>query len=535
MSKDTLLVVPLTRCRPPLAEQVDTAVRAGADAVELRVDLIRDEQAVEALLQRPHAIPFIVTVRRAEEGGGWEGGEARRIALLERLGWHLPGYVDVEYAAWGRSADVRSRIGAVCETDEGKHEGTVIRRREAEGAARRRKNALVLSHHDLDGTPAEIDEIFDRLEASPAGIVKAVFTARDALDSCRVLEQLHRRGGRRPMIVMAMGEAGLLTRVLARKFGGRLTFAALEHGAESAPGQPTISELRGIYRWEAQNRRTRVFGVIGWPVTYSLGPQLHNAAMAAERIDGVYVPLPVGPTYDDLAAFLNYATDHDWLDFTGLSVTIPHKEHVARWLDEQGYPISELARRCGAVNTLVRVPDGGWRGENTDAPGALRALESIRELAGDGIRGRVVDVLGAGGVARAVATVLVERGCRVIIHNRSEDRARSLAQQLRCEWKSWELRSFGTGQILINCTSVGMTPDIQSLPISTDRLRPETIVFDTVYNPPQTPLLRQARARGCRVISGTELFIGQAAEQYTLWHGRAAPLKALRRALHGAS
>ncbi len=520
MADKTLLAVPLTRCEPPLAEQVEAAVAAGADVIELRVDCIRDVAAVEALLRQPHAVPFILTVRCAEEGGAWEDDEARRIALLERLGCYGPGFVDIEYAVWQRSADARSKIGAACATDAGQRGG--------EGAARRHKNTLIISHHDPDGTPDELDAVFDCLEAVSAGVVKAVFTANDALDSCRVLEQLHRRVCRRDVIALAMGEAGLLTRVLARKFGALLTFAAPQRGAESAPGQPTIDELREVYRWEALNQHTRVFGVIGWPVTHSLSPRLHNAAMAADGIDGVYLPLPVNSTYDGLAAFLDYVTDNHWLDLAGMSVTMPHKEHVVRWLDQRGYQVSELARRCGAVNTLVRAADGGWQGENTDALGALSALESVPELAGGGLDGAAVDVLGAGGVARAVAAALVARRCRVTIYNRTGARARALAQRLRCAWKPWGQRSVGSGRILVNCTSVGMTPDVKASPISAQRLHPETVVFDAVYNPAQTQLLREARACGCRVVSGVELFIGQAAEQYTLWHGRPAPRETLR-------
>jgi 3-dehydroquinate dehydratase/shikimate dehydrogenase len=513
LSKKTLLAVPLTRSNPPLEEQVAAAVRAGAEVIELRVDLIRDEAAVEALLRKPHAVPFIVTVRSADEGGAWGGSEAGRIALLKRLAHHGPAYIDLELAAWERL--------------EARHGGTEARRH-AGGGGTPFGDALILSQHELGGTPAEIRQVFDRLEATPADVLKAVFTARDALDSFRVLAELRRLAGQRGVIALAMGEAGLATRVLARKFGALLTFAALEPGAESAPGQPTTAELRDVYRWNTIGPQTRVFGVIGWPVTHSLSPRLHNAAMAVEGIDGVYLPLPVQPTYEHLASFLDAVTTSGWLDFAGGSVTIPHKQHAARWLDERGYRLGNLARRCGAVNTLVAQPDGGWRGENTDAAGALRALESVPELADGALAGRAADVLGAGGAALAVVAALRERGCRVTVYNRNEERARTLAQRLRCSWKPWEQRAAGTGSVLVNCTRVGMQPDVDASPVPAERLRPGMVVFDSVYNPALTRLLREARECGCRTISGVEMFIGQAAEQFALWHGREVALEPLR-------
>lgn len=522
MSKNTLLAVPLTRSEPPLDEQVSAAVGAGAEVIELRVDLIRDDAAVEALLRQPHALPFIVTVRSQGEGGAWEKSEAERIALLDRLGRYGPAYLDVELAAWDRSAELRQKIAALC----GKSD-------KADRPTGDRRNTLILSHHDLQETPPELRPVLDRLQASPADVLKVVSTARDALDSCRVLAELRRLSGARRVIALAMGEAGLLTRVLAKKFGAWLTFAASELGAESAPGQPTVSDLRRIYRWDVIGPRTRVFGVIGWPVAHSLSPRLHNALMAKGRIDGVYLPLPVQPTYEHLASFLDYVTQNDWLDFAGMSVTIPHKQHAARWLDEHGYPVSSIARRCGAVNTLVWDQGGGWRGENSDATGALRALEGVPELAGGRLGGHAVDVLGAGGAAHAVAAGLVERGCRVTVYNRNLERAQALAQRLTCTYQPWEQRTAGSAEILVNCTSVGMTPDTGSSPIATDRLRPGMVVFDTVYNPAETKLLRQARERGCRVVSGVEMFIGQAAEQFALWHQRPVSAETLRETLRG--
>jgi 3-dehydroquinate dehydratase/shikimate dehydrogenase len=523
----TLLCVPITQPEPPLAEQVREARRAGADLVELRVDCIGDVEAVEELLRGPRELPMIVTIRPTEEGGHWDGSEADRIALIERLGLLLPGYVDVEWSAWQRSANLRQKIELVCRRIDEAAAGQ-------DHPAPRPRNAMILSHHDLRGVPAELAVIFDGLAATPAEVVKAAFLAHDASDAIRVLEELRWRvqqfaaaGHDRGVIALAMGEAGVCTRVLARKFGAYLTFAGLRAGAESAPGQIPVRQLREVYRWDEVGPGTAVYGVVGWPVGHSRSPQVHNAAMRALGIDGVYVPLPVGPQWADLSAFLDRVSDSSWLDLRGLSVTLPHKTHALRWLEQHGHVVSERARRCGAVNTLARRADGGWEGDNTDAAGALIALEEL------GLPSASLEaaILGAGGVAGSIAAALLERGCRVTIFNRTAGRAARLAARLGCGWAPWEQRPGRGVQLIINCTSVGMWPRVEDTPLDAACIPTGAVVFDTVYQPSETRLLREARQRGCRTTGGSEMFLRQAALQFRRWHGIDAPLEVMRSAL----
>jgi 3-dehydroquinate dehydratase / shikimate dehydrogenase len=342
-----------------------------------------------------------------------------------------------------------------------------------------------------------------------------------------VLAQLQRHSGRRNVIALAMGEAGLATRVLGRKFGAFLTYAALHPGGGSAPGQPTVTELCGVYHWDRIGPATRVYGVVGWPVVHSQSPTIHNAALAEAGIDGVYVPLPVRPRFRDFAAFMACLTHTPHLDIVGLSVTLPHKEHALRWLDRRGFPVTPLARRCGAVNTLTRLPDGTWEGDNTDAPGALAALQGAARCAGNRLGGLQVDILGAGGAARAVVAALLEYDCAVTVYGRTAARAERLAQELRCLWKPWEERRHCAGDVLINCTPVGLWPATEESPLPGEALRPQTLVFDTIYHPVQTLLLRTARARGCEIVSGVPMFIGQAAAQFERWHGTRAPTEVM--------
>lgn len=519
MTKTTMLAVPLTRCDPPLEVQLDTALAAGAELVELRVDQIGDADAVARLLETRPTGRFVLTVRGRDEGGAWDGDDAERIALIERLGLLTPGYVDVELATWRRSANLRQKVGLVCRRTD-----------HPADADERRKNKLILSMHDFSGIPDDLEARFAELAETPAAVVKIAVAAGDACDALRVLDLLHRHAAAHPVIALGMGEGGLLTRVLARKFGAFLSFAALQAGGESAPGQPTIEDMRNLYGWDRIAPPTRVFGVIGWPVSHSRSPHVHNAAMQAAGIDGVYVPAPVRPTYEAFAAFMDGVEARPWLDASGFSVTIPHKEHALLWLEQRGGEISPLTRGCGAVNTLVRTPHG-WRGENTDGAAALAALSDALGWSGDARPEGLVEVLGAGGAARAVAAALRECGAAVVVTNRTPERAERLAAELGCGVRPWEQRAAADVDAIIQCTRVGMTPDAAESPVPAERLRPDLIVLDTVYTPRQTRLLREARERGATTIDGGEMFLRQAAAQFRLWHGRDPDAAVMRAAL----
>ncbi len=514
MSAHTLLAVPIISADRPLPEQVRMARAAGADLVELRVDCINDLPAVRRLLDQPHELPMILTVRSPDQGGRWTGDEAGRIGLILQLAQSRPEYVDLEYAAWRRSAEVRRKIATVCQLCGPRGD------RGLERAAGCSKNRLILSHHDLIRTPTDLESLFQELLASPAPVVKLACTAADATDACRLMLHLRRQAAARDLIALSMGEAGLATRVLAGKFGAFLTFASLEAGQESAPGQPTLAQLHEQYRWRRIGPPTGVYGVVGWPVTHSQSPAFHNAALEAAGIDAIYLPLPVQPGYDSLSAFLDLVSSQADLGFRGLSVTTPHKENALRWLETRGLPVGSLARQCAAVNTLTRRPDGTWEGDNTDVHGVDLVLRKALQLAGSDPRQLRVDLLGAGGVARAAIVALRSFGCQICIYNRSEERAARLAQEMRCQWRPWAQRLHYAGNVLINCTPVGMWPACDQSPLPPDALRPDTLVFDTVYNPPQTALLTAAAQRGCRTIGGKAMFIGQARRQFEIWHGR---------------
>lgn len=526
MPARTRLVVPITSDEPPLARQVAAARAAGADLVELRLDCLRDWAVVEQLVAAGPQLPVILTLRSAGEGGRWTGTEAERLGALTRLARRGPAYVDVEYSAWRRSAAVRGAIGEVCKL----HVGSDARRSHTERATGTRCG-LILSRHDLRRPPRNLSAVCDRLAATPADVVKIVAAARDATDACRMLAELERWRGRRDVVALSLGDAGLATRVLAAKFGGALTFACLDPRHASAPGQPTARELRETYRWESISARTRVYGVVGWPLAHSLGPRVHNAAMAATGVDGVYVPWPVRPGYRALARFLDTLTAHPELGVMGLSVTSPHKENVYRWLRQRGHTLRADAAACRAVNTLVRCSASGWEGDNTDVQGVREAFDRL-ELGL--VSGRRVAVLGAGGAARA-AIVTVRNHARLItVYARSPHRARRLTREFACRVEPWSDRESLDADVLINATSIGQWPDVDATSVPERVLKPGMVVFDAVYQPRATRLLTAAEKRGCRVVYGDEMFIGQAAAQYERWQRVAAPRDAMWAALSDA-
>lgn len=520
MTPRTLVVVPITTAARPLAAQAAEGAAQRADLIELRVDLIGDWRAVEAYLGGPRPLPAILTIRPRHEGGAWDADEAERISLIERLGLLLPGYVDVEWSTWCASANVRQKLGLVCDAA-------------APDSHDRPRNRLILSQHDFAATPADLGAVFDALESEPRAIVKMACSGRDAADALLMLDELRGRSGKRQVIGLTMGESGVATRVLAAKFGAFLTYAPLDEGDASAPGQLTLAGLRRM-RFDEIGPRTRVYGIVGWPVAHSLSPALHNAAMCAAGIDGVYVPLPVMPGFDAFARFMSRAAA-DGLDIAGLSVTIPHKENALRWLRENGGAVEPLAARIGAVNTLSRDGAGRWSGANTDAPAVVAALQSRPACDGALLRGRRVLILGAGGAGHAAAAALAERGCLLTICNRDPHRAQQLADEFGAATAAWEARGATPFDILVNCTSVGLWPAVDESPFPRDSLRGGQVVFDTIYNPPLTRLLRDATAVGCEVVSGVVMFVAQATGQFARWHGQPPDNQVCRRSLERAA
>jgi 3-dehydroquinate dehydratase/shikimate dehydrogenase len=513
---------------------------AGAEMVEFRIDEFftgdepeRETKSIVRLLARV-PLPCVVTCRLASEGGGFSGDEADRIAMLERIcnptaervadgagnsvAEHPPRYIDVEAAAFAKSANIRQKVKLAVDHPE---------------QLRDLSTGLILSMHDFDGRPANLHRrLMEMAEEPAAAVVKVAYRARSIRDNLELLELP--RTLNRPTIALGMGKFGLMSRVLAPKFGGFLTFASIRPTEVTAPGQPTIRELIEVYRVRSIKSTTKVFGVVGWPLEQSLSPHVHNSGFGAVGFDGVYVPMPIAAdsadpegSYASFKATMLELLHHASLDFRGCSVTLPHKEHLLRLAREERWRVDRAADGIGAANTLV-VGAEHVEVLNTDAPAVA---DEMRAALG-ALSGKRALVLGAGGMARAAAYALAEAGMVVTVHNRTHEKARALAESFETKFPGRITASvevpFGGLDAVINCTSVGMVGGgaERELPLDVDTLAkesPRAVVLDSVYKPRETTLLVRAKRLGLRTIDGTGVFVRQAMRQFVAWTGREAP------------
>ncbi len=473
MSRSRLCVTVTGRTTAELRQRRDAV--AGADLVELRLDTVRDPDVAAAL--SGCAVPAIVTCRPTWEGGAFDGSEDERKALLARALDLGAAYVDVEWRA-GFDDLIRRHAGRV-----------------------------VVSRHDFDGVPRDLDDQARAMRATGAAVVKVAVTPSRLADTL-ALRRLDDAGTPAQRVVaIAMGDYGAATRILAARFGSAWTYA----GPIREVGQLDAETLLRTYRFASITSATDVYGIVGGSVTHSVSPAMHNAAFGALGLDAVYVPLP-SIDADDFVAFGRA------IGIKGASVTIPHKVALFDRVDE-AYAV---ARRVGAINT-IRVEGQRWIGGNTDAQGFLAPLQSRVRL--EGLR---ASVLGAGGAARAVAVALASTGTAVTIHARDRTKAEAVAARTSATVGDWPPPA-GAWDLLINATPIGMVPNVDETPVPQSLLSGR-FVYDLVYNPPATRLLRDAAAVGCETIGGLDMLVAQADEQFQWWTGSRAPHGVMRAA-----
>ncbi len=482
---------------PDAATLLDHARReagSGEMFLEFRLDYLdhpcHGPDAIRRFQEEFPDCMVLATCRRRQNHGKFNGSIDEQLALLEKA-----------VAAGARAIDLEIETAEAC--SERLH-------------ALRGRASLVVSYHNYEATPP-LDTLVGRMMKVQADAYKIVTTARKPSDNLRVLAAA-RALPKHPMVVLAMGELGFPTRVLSPVYGGVYTYAAPLYAEGTAAGQVSAHHLRKLYHVDKLGKASRIYGVIADPIRHSISPAVHNRAFQSRRLDSVYLPFLVSPPH--LRDFVSAA---ERLPLAGFSVTIPHKQKIIRYLDV----VDPLARRIGAVNTVWRK-GGKWRGANTDVAGIVGPLARALPL-----RNASVLIAGNGGVARSAAYALSDAGARVTLVGRNADRVRSLAKICGAEAISREQLNGKRFDAVIHATPLGMYPHPNDC-FFDDDIQGD-VVFDLVYNPAETELLRRAKHQGKTVIAGLDMFIEQAVRQFELWTGESAPravmLKAAEEAL----
>ncbi|MHC4479173.1 MAG: type I 3-dehydroquinate dehydratase, partial [Planctomycetota bacterium] len=439
----TYLVVPIAgQDLERSVRQIKAAAAAGAALLELRVDYLENLSplAVQKLVEavKGCGLPAIVTCRDKQEGGVRDWPMKLRIEVLTAALRAGAEFVDFEYDNFRRAEDQEKILLALSENSRAR---------------------LILSAHNFQAPFSNIGKLYrDILAVYPAAIPKLIYTAEHINDCFEAFDLLHNSSGER--IVFCMGAAGLISRILAKKLGSLVTFASVDERSATAPGQLTMEQFKGLYRYEAIDDDTELYGVIGDPVAHSKSPAVHNACFEAAGMNKLYVPLLIEGGKDEFDRFMRNITNRTWLGFRGLSVTIPHKQIAMDYVKiNRGY-IEPLAERIGAVNTLLIGNGGKLSAYNTDYAGALDAITSTMGIARTGLKDMRVAVIGAGGVARAIVAGLTDVGANVKIYNRTFKKGEKLAEEFGCFFAPLRELPSLQAKLVINCTSIGMHPKV---------------------------------------------------------------------------
>lgn len=472
----------------------------GVRLVELRLDYLRKEPDLHRLLSdRPTQV--VVTARRDQDGGKWRETEEKRLILLRSAIATGVDFVDLE-------SDVAQEI------------------------PRFGKTRRIISFHDINGTPRDLKSLYTQMLQCDPDFMKIAVTPRTISDVFRIMRftrKANQANPHIPLIGICMDEIGIMSRILGRKMGSPFTYASFSESRSAAPGMIEYSRLRDFYRFDEIDAETEVFGVIGDPIAHSLSPLVHNGGFASMELNNVYIPFRVPPS--ELKSFIEEAPS---VGIRGVSITIPHKVAVLDELTQFDPAVEEI----GACNTIIFQGKERF-GYNTDYVASILSLEIA--MGGTGVAeespiiGKRALVLGAGGAGKAVAYGFLHRNAKVTVTDQNNALAQKLAEQLHCDYVDWEMRHNVPTNILANCTPVGMHPKVDETPFDKSAMNQTMVVFDVVYNPENTLLLKNAKAKGCTTVSGVEMFIGQAGMQYKLFTGMKGPIALMRKLVKNAT
>ncbi|MBI5778482.1 MAG: type I 3-dehydroquinate dehydratase [Planctomycetes bacterium] len=453
------------------------------DLVEIRADLIRDF-SLSLLLKQKVTRPLIFTCYAKANGGCFNGTEAERVRLLSDA--IISGrfkYVTIDIP---ESLKIPGAVKALIDF------------------SRRCKTKTILAYHNYRRTPDNLEAIYKRIAAYTPDAVKIVTYAGDFRDNFKIfrLAQRIKPRGRPKLIAFCMGEKGVISRILYRKFGLFLTYASYQDGGETAEGQISFAQMKYLYRADSISPNTKIFGLLGYPIGHSRSPFLFNSLFRAGGINAVYLPFAIEPK-----CFLrDFSLVKSFLKPAGFSITSPHKIRAMKVADK----LSRSAKEIGAINTLYRKGKE-LAGTNTDWIGIIESLLPLRKL----LKDRKALILGKGGASRAIVYALRHSGIKTVVFSRNSGKGAPSLRRLPQHCKG-----SGVDKIFINATPVGMIPDIGKSPVPKSCLKKGMIVFDTIYNPAQTRLIKDARSKGCITVNGLKMFLAQAFKQLECFTGR---------------
>ncbi len=482
------------RTTAELSQAAERECKDGTTFFEFRLDHLNDPAAgVELIRKFKQAHPdvyILATCRHRHAHGNFSGATEKQIALLKASAAAGASLVDLEIETAEKAKPAAADLRALAQ--------------------------LMVSYHNFQNTPS-LEAVMRRLSKVPADIYKIATMARKPTDNLRVIRftrEFTQSNEKSSLVSLTMSEIGAPSRILMPSLGALFTYAAPSDLPGTAPGQITARTLRSLYRPEKLTKQSRIYGVIADPVSHSKSPFIHNRAFQARRLDAAYLPFLVNP--GSLSDWMTFAVK---LPVAGFSVTIPHKRGIIRYLDI----VDPLARRIGAVNTVWRKA-GKWRGANTDTEGVLKPLGRHLRLANASVL-----IAGYGGAARAAAVALHDARAKVSITGRNAASAQSLARVVKGEALTLKQAQSRRFDVLVHATPVGMLPKVDEC-LFADRI-PAEIVFDMVYNPHETLLLKRARQQGAIVIPGAEMLLEQAVSQFEIWTGETAPRAVMHSAL----
>ena len=481
-------------CAETAAELLKQIKRAEdlADVIEIRFDCLKKREFEKFNYSFPYKENHIFTFRPKEQGG------KRELSLKERE------------VFWASGKDF---CGGDFEEDVVEENTWLF-------------EPIICSHHDFTGVPYNLIQIYERIKSANANIdvIKIAVQANDITDTIPIWKLLEKaKSENRQIIPIAMGESGKWTRILGLAHGAFMTYASLDAGQETAPGQISARDLIEVYRAKELDEETEVYGIIGGNTSYSMSPYIHNAAFKFHNLNFVFVPLQMQNLDEFIRRMVKPETREIKLNFKGFAVTIPHKQAIIKHLDY----LDETAEKIGAVNT-VKITDGKLYGYNTDAHGFI---EPLKTAYGD-LKNAKVAVLGAGGAARACVYALKKEGASVTVFARDLMKAETLANefQVGSETLNTQHSALGTFDIVVNATPLGTKGSLENeTPLTAEEIKNVHLAYDLVYNPLETRFLREAKSVNVPTVSGLAMLIAQAMEQQRIWTGFDAPMKEMSR------